>query len=272
MSTPTPVEIVESLIALGAKKAKLPVNQMMWRGIYSGLLLGIATTLALTVAVQSGMGYLGALAFPVGFVIIILLGMELVTGNFAVIPMAFFAGRTDKDSMLQNWKWVILGNFIGSFVYGIAFALYITKFGQAEAPPVVAKLIAVAESKTLAYQHAGFAGLLTVFVKAVICNWMVSMGVVMAFVARSTTGKILAIWMPIFTFFALGLEHCVVNMFVIPTAMMLKADISLFQWLFWNQIPAILGNMIGAMYLTGWFLGKTHGGTATPVQPEPKTS
>jgi formate/nitrite transporter len=244
---------------------------MIWRGIYSGMLLAISTTLALTVAVQTGMGYLGALAFPVGFVIIILLGMELVTGNFAVIPMAFFDGRVKRDDMLANWKWVILGNFLGCLAYGIAFSLYITKFGQVDSPAIVGKLIAVAESKTLAYQHAGFAGLLTVFLKAVICNWMVSMGVVMAFVARSTTGKIIAIWMPIFTFFALGLEHCVVNMFVIPTAMMLGAEISPYQWLFWNQIPAILGNMIGAMYLTGWFLRKTHDGPATPVQTETVT-
>lgn len=271
MSTPTPPELVETLTALGAKKARLPVNQMIWRGVYSGLLLAIATTLAITVTVQSGMGYLGAFAFPVGFVMILLLGMELVTGNFAVIPMAFFSGKIRIDEMLTNWKWVILGNFLGSVAYSLAFALYITKFGQADAPAVVAKLIAVAESKTLAYQHVGFAGLLTVFLKAVICNWMVSMGVVMAFVARSTAGKILAMWMPIFTFFALGLEHCVVNMFVIPAAMMLGADISIFQWLFWNQIPVILGNAMGAIYLTGWFLRKTHGVPSTPEQPEPKT-
>ncbi len=265
MTPPTPPEIVETLIAVGVKKSKLPRQQMLWRGIYSGLLLGIATTLAITVTVESGMPFLGAFAFPVGFVIIMLLGTELVTGNFAVLPMAFFKGEIKQEAVLNNWKWVILGNLLGCLIYATLFSMYITKLGHVESSAVISKVIAVAEGKTLAYQKLGFGGLIVLFIKATICNWMVSMGVVMAFVTRSIGGKILAIWMPIFTFFALGLEHCVVNMFVIPAGMMLGADVSPFQWLFWNQIPAILGNVIGAMYLTGWFLQKMHGVAKQPV-------
>lgn len=262
MSTLSPPELVETLTALGAKKARLPAGTMLLRGMYSGLLLGLATTLSLKVAEQTGLAVWGALAFPVGFVMILLLGMELVTGNFAVIPMAWWDGRTDKVSMFRNWLWVLLGNLAGCLVYGAIFALYITQCGQVEPPPMVDRLIAVAESKTLAYQTQGSAGLFTVWLKAVICNWMVSMGVVMAFVSRSTSGKILAMWLPIFTFFTLGLEHCVVNMFVIPAAMMLRADIGFDQWLLWNQIPAIFGNALGGMFLTGWFLRHTHGRSA----------
>ncbi|WFB36712.1 formate/nitrite transporter family protein [Kiritimatiellota bacterium B12222] len=258
MIPPTPIELVDTLTALGKKKALLPHELMLWRGIYSGLLLGISTTLALTVTVESGMPFLGALAFPVGFVMIILLGTELVTGNFAIIPMAFFRGQIKQQDMLKNWKWVILGNFIGSILYALLFSIYISKLGHVESSPLIEKVIAVAEAKTLAYQKLGFAAFIVIFIKAALCNWMVSMGVVMAFVSKSISAKILAIWMPIFTFFALGLEHCVVNMFVIPAGMMLGAEINIFQWLFWNQIPVILGNALGAMYLTGWFLLKMH--------------
>ncbi|MDF3130775.1 formate/nitrite transporter family protein [Kiritimatiellaeota bacterium B1221] len=134
--------------------------------------------------------------------------------------------------MINNWKGVILGNLPGCLIYAALCSMHITKPGHVESSGVISNVIAVAEGKTLAYQKLGFGGWIVLFIKAIICNWMVSMGVVMAFVAPVIDGKILAIWMPIFTFFALGLEHCVVNMFVIPAGMMLGADISPFQWLF----------------------------------------
>ncbi|WFB36672.1 formate/nitrite transporter family protein [Kiritimatiellota bacterium B12222] len=259
MLPPTPAELVDDLIAAGVKKSKYPLDQLLIRGIYSGLLLGIATTLSVTVAVESAMPFLGALAFPVGFVMIMILGTELVTGNFAVLPMAYTQGEIKMAGLLKNWRWVIIGNFLGCISYAILFSIYISKFGHVENSAVIAKVIAIAEGKTLAYQKIGYAGLIVLLIKAIICNWMVSMGVVMAFVAKTIPGKIFAIWMPIFTFFALGLEHCIVNMFVIPAGMFLGADISIYQWLCWNQIPAIIGNIIGAMFLTGWFLQKMHG-------------
>jgi formate transporter len=72
--------------------------------------------------------------------------------------------------------------------------------------------------------------------------------------STSTTGKIAAIWLPVATFFALALEHSVVNMFVIPTAIMLGAGINATQWLFWNQFPVTLGNIVGGALLTGLLL------------------
>lgn len=124
--------------------------------------------------------------------------------------------------------------------------------------PVIDHVIAVAESKTIDYKRLGNQGLIVVFVKAVLCNWMVTLGVVMGYVSSSTIGKIAAIWLPIFTFFALGLEHAVVNMFVIPTAMMMNAEISMTDWWLWNQIPATLGNIVGGAVFTGGLLYATH--------------
>jgi formate/nitrite transporter FocA (FNT family) len=95
---------------------------------------------------------------------------------------------------------------------------------------------------------------LTAFVKGVLCNWMVALGTVLALSSTSSMGKIAAVWLPVSTFFALALEHSVVNMFVIPTAMMLGADISVGQWLLWNQLPVTLGNLVGGAVLTGLLL------------------
>src|SRR5690625_2773685 len=93
-------------------------------------------------------------------------------------------------------------------------------------------------------------GLITMFVNALLCNWMVTMGAVMNFTSKSTVGKIAAMWLPIFIFFAQGFEHAVVNMFVIPTAMLLGADINFSDWWLWNQIPVTIGNFLSGLLLT----------------------
>jgi formate/nitrite transporter FocA (FNT family) len=84
-----------------------------------------------------------------------------------------------------------------------------------------------------------------VFVKAILCNWMVCMGVVMGMCSTSVIGRIAAAWMPILIFFAQGFEHTVVNMFIIPAGMMMGAKVSLFDWIIWNLIPVTLGNLVG---------------------------
>ena len=82
----------------------------------------------------------------------------------------------------------------------------------------------------------------------------------------STLGKIVTAWMPIFIFFAQGFEHAVVNMFVIPTGMMLGAKVTFADWWLWNQIPVTLGNLIGGFVFTGLALYLTHG-PARPIAP-----
>src|SRR5690625_2914954 len=79
---------------------------------------------------------------------------------------------------------------------------------------------------------------------------MVTLGAVMAFTSKSTIGKIAAMWIPVFIFFAQGFEHAVVNMFVIPAGMMLGANISMADWWLWNQIPVTIGNFISGFLFT----------------------
>jgi len=208
--------VVDTMIQAGTNKAKLGAKDLLIRGILSGALLGFATTLALTGAAQTGLGIVGALIFPVGFVMIVLLGLELVTGNFALVPLGVMDGKISMGSLWFNWSWVFLGNLIGGVLYAVFFAKTLTA-----AAPLTKLLVAASEAKTLDYAKLGYAGLMSVFVKAILCNWMVTMGVVMSLTSQSTVGKIVAMWLPILTFFAQGFEHSVVNMFVIPAGMIL---------------------------------------------------
>ena len=142
-----------------------------------------------------------------------------------------------------------------------------------EAPTgVAAKIIALAEAKTNGYAAHGFAGMVTVFVKAVLCNWMVCLGVVMAMCSTSTLGKIIGAWLPILTFFAQGFEHSVVNMFLIPTGMMMGAKVTVADWWIWNQIPVTLGNLVGGMLFTGLFLYWTYNPAKAKSAPVPSAS
>lgn len=255
-----PNEVLHAMLAAGSAKARLSLRDLLIRGFLSGALLGTATTFALTATLQTNTPLVGALVFPVGFVIIILLGLELVTGSFALVPLAAIDGRITWGEALVNLAWVFLGNLAGSVAYGGLLYLVLTNCGTA---PVAAagigpKLIALAEAKTNAYAALGSAGWLTAFVKGILCNWLVCLGVVLAFTSQSAVGKIVAGWIPILIFFAQGFEHSVVNMFVIPTGMMLGAKTTAQTWWLWNQVPVTLGNLFGGMVLTGLLLYWTY--------------
>ncbi|WP_428484087.1 formate/nitrite transporter family protein [Rhodopila sp.] len=240
-----PTEIITAMIQSGTVKAGLGPTDLMIRGALSGGLLGIATSLALGAAAQTGQLLVGALIFPVGFVMIVLLGLELVTGSFAVVPMAVMAGKVRFGRMFTNWCWVFLGNLVGSVAYGGLFVIAVTNAVHVAPAGVAERVRQLAEAKTTGYAALGMAGMLTVFVKAVLCNWMVCMGVVMGLCSTSVIGRIAAAWMPILVFFAQGFEHTVVNMFVIPAGMMMGAKVGLIDWVIWNLVPVTLGNLVG---------------------------
>lgn len=252
-----PAEVVKLMIQAGSAKAALNVRDMLVRGILSGAILGFATSLAIGVGLQS-VPPVGAIAFPVGFVIIVLLGLELVTGNFALLPLATLHERVPVSRVLGNFAWVFLGNLVGSLLYAGLLWISLTMAGQTAAGPVGEKIVAIAQAKTTAYAVHGGAGMLTVFAKAILCNWMVCLGVVMAMTSTSVIGKIVAAWLPIFIFFAQGYEHAVVNMFVIPAGMLLGAKVSVADWWLWNQIPVTIGNFVGGLLFTGLALYTTY--------------
>jgi formate/nitrite transporter len=253
-----PFDAVRSMVLAGVAKSELSAKDILVRGILSGALLACATSLAFTATLQTGIPLVGAIVFPVGFVMIILLGLELVTGNFALLPVAALERRSPWGSVANNLTLAFVGNLLGSVAYGILFYLAMTSCGTDAPSGVALKLAAAAEAKTNAYAAHGAAGLGTAFIKAILCNWMVCLGVVLPMTARSVMGKIAAAWLPIMTFFAQGFEHSVVNMFVIPTGILFGAKVSLANWWIWNQLPVTLGNLVGGLVFTGLLLAWTY--------------
>jgi formate transporter len=252
-----PVELVQEVLRVAKKKAALSTKDLLLRGFLAGVFLAYATSLVMIVLSQGLPPIVGALLFPVGFVMLVLLGLELATGNFALLPAALAAGEVSFGRLLRNWGWVYFGNVLGSVFYAALFYLAVTNCGTSAGGPLGDLLKQAAQKKTLAYMALGGSGWMTAFVKGILCNWMVTIGAVLAMASRSTVGKIVAMWLPITTFFAHGYEHSIVNMFVIPAGMFFGAPVSVRQWWLWNQVPVTLGNIVSGAFFTGLALYET---------------
>jgi formate/nitrite transporter FocA (FNT family) len=175
-----PADVAAAMVETGSRKLSLAPPDLMIRGVLAGGILGVATSLAITAAVSTGQPIVGAAIFPVGLVIIVLLGLELVTGSFALVPLPWLTRSASGSAVLSNWGWVFLANLIGSVIYGVLLAIALTNMGAVEPSGVAARIVQIAEAKTTGYAAFGFAGLVTVFVKAILCNWMVCLAVVLA--------------------------------------------------------------------------------------------
>jgi formate/nitrite transporter len=270
MSYVKPNEFVKTMVDAGESKLFMHPRDVLLRAFMAGAILAIAVALAVTAAVQTGYPIVGAIIFPVGFCILNLLGFDLITGVFALVPLALFDKRPGANisGLLKNWGLVGLGNLLGALFSATLIAISFTFAFSAE-PSAVGKAFAnAAEARTLGFAEYGLAGWFTVFVKGILCNWMVSIGVVGAMYSKTVGGKVIAMWMPILIFFGLVFEHAVVNMYLFPLGMMMGAPITVGDWLFWNEIPVLLGNLVGGLLLTGTVLYATHlkpGATRKPV-------
>lgn len=260
-----PSEVVAEAGQLARKKAELSISSMLVRGMLAGAFLGFATSLSITVETQGVPPIVGAILFPVGFVMLVLLGLELATGNFALFPIGIMSQKVRWWELLRNWTWVYAGNLIGSVLYAALFYLAITNCGTNDGAAVGALVKQIAQKKTLGYAAVGGSGWVAALVKGVLCNWMVTAGAVLALTSRSSIGKITAMWLPIMLFFALRYEHSIVNMYVIPSGIMLGAKISFRDWWLWNQVPVTIGNIFGGAFFTGAALFLAHGPQTAPT-------
>ena len=260
MAYVTPAEYAAKMIDAGEAKVFMSTRDTLIRSFMAGAILALAAAFAVTVTVNTGQPLVGALLFPVGFCMLYLMGFDLLTGVFTLVPLALIDRRPGVTvrGVLRNWGLVFVGNFAGALVVAVFMAITFTA-GFSEGPNAVGqKLGQIGESRTVGYAAHGAAGMLTLFVRAVMCNWMVSTGVVGAMMSTSVSGKVISMWMPILVFFYMGFEHSIVNMFLFPTGLMLGGNFTFMDYLIWNEIPTVLGNLVGGLTFVGATLYSTH--------------
>ena len=181
---------------------------------------------------------LGGFVFPVGLVMIVLQGHELLTSNMLYFPMAVAKRAIPMWSLPLNWLIVFFGNLAGS----LFFAAILTHYtGIVSTEPYISFI------QTFAIHKAGEPQWHQIFLRGIGCNWLVSVAVWQAAGARETISKIFAVWIPIWIFVSCGYDHVIANMFSVPLGIIFGADLTVAEYIRKSLIASLLGNIVGAL-------------------------
>ena len=256
----SPTEFVTKMIDAGESKVFMSTKDTLIRSYMAGAILALAAAFAISINVNTGQPLAGAVLFPVGFCLLYLLGFDLLTGVFTLVPLALIDKRpgVTMAGVLRNWGLVFVGNFAGAFTVAVFMVIIFTYGWSVEPNAIGQKIGVIGEGRTVGYKEHGAPGMLTLFIRGVLCNWMVSTGVVAAFMSTQVSGKVIAMWMPIMLFFYMGFEHSIVNMFLFPSGLLLGGGFTVSDYLIWNEIPTVLGNLVGGLTFVGLTLYSTH--------------
>ena len=256
----TPTEFVTKMIDAGESQVFMSTKDTLIRSYMAGAILALAAAFAISINVNTGQPLAGAVLFPVGFCLLYLLGFDLLTGVFMLTPLALIDKRPGVTlaGVFRNWGLVFVGNFGGAFTVAVFMVITFTYGWSVEPNAIGQKIGVIGEGRTVGYKEHGANGMLTLFVRGVLCNWMVSTGVVAAFMSTQVSGKVIAMWMPIMLFFYMGFEHSIVNMFLFPSGLLLGGEFTISDYLIWNEIPTVLGNLVGGLTFVGLTLYSTH--------------
>ena len=261
----SPGEILAKASAVYEKKAGQNIKKTLILSFIAGIFIAlgaVASTLAsfnlLADPNKIGLGKLiQGLTFTPGLIFVLLAGGELFTGN-NLMAIAFFDKKISLKSLLKSWLIVYLGNFIGSLF--VAFLIYKSGQWQMADNLLAARVILIANQKlNLTFSEGLILG--------IFCNFLVCLGVWMAFGAKDYVGKVVSAIFPVVAFVVSGFEHSVANMYYIPAGIFAKnipafvekagltgealSELNLINMVTKNLIPVTLGNIIGGSILVG---------------------
>ncbi len=234
-----PKEIAQRVETVGVAKAAMPVHVLFTLAVLAGAFIAFGAMYYTVVITGSTLGLgptrmLGSLAFSLGLVLVIVGGAELFTGNMLIV-MAWADGKVTLTALLRNWGVVFLGNFVGAML--TAGAMHMSGNLEMGDGAVAETAMRIADGKiALSWAES--------FTRGMFCNALVCLAVWLCFAAHTVTGKIAAILLPISAFVAIGFEHSVANMYLIPVGMLQSGPIDAGAFLN-NLIPVTLGNIVG---------------------------
>ena len=210
----SPLEIVNNTINSGVSKANLPLIKMILLGIMAGAFIalgGVASNVAVHDIQNVGLARtLAGAIFPVGLMLVVFTGSELFTGNCLMLT-ALLDKKIKALQLIRNLVVVYFSNLVGALIIDF-LVFYSGQFNYTNGG-LGAYTIKVALAKTAINP-------VTAIVSGILCNILVCLAIIMAGAAKDVTGKILAIFFPIWAFVICGFEHCVANMFYIPAGIL----------------------------------------------------
>lgn len=267
-----PAKMADRVGMVGVSKSKLSTLTLLALSILAGVFIALGAQLWMLVVHTATSNYglnqlVGGAAFTLALVLIVIAGAELFTGN-CLIAMSFMARKITGRDLARNLIIAFIGNFIGA----LTLVLWIYNSGQWMANNYLlgAKIVLTANDKVNIPFGAAFT-------RGVLCNTLVCLGIWLCYSGRSNLDKMLALLWPISCLIACGFEHCVVNMWLIPMALVLKGNSSVVAaaekvtggkldisnltffkgFLIDNMIPVVLGNLFGGVVLIAgvyWYI------------------
>ncbi len=240
MDAYAPPRIAQLVENVGIKKARAPTLQILTLGFLAGAFIAFGAMFYTNTITGSPFGFgptrlLGGVAFSLGLILVVVAGAELFTGNNLIV-MAWASRDISLAQLLRNWVLVYLANLFGAVAVAAAFV---------QAGSLDVGDGAVRETAHIIARAKVDLGFVEALIRGILCNALVCLAVWLCFAAHSVSGKILAVIFPISAFVALGFEHSVANMYLIPVAMLSGAhDITLAGFAA-NLLPVTLGNIIG---------------------------
>ena len=169
-----PSELVTKMVDAGESKVYMSTKDTLIRAFMAGAILGLAAVFAITVAVKTGSPLVGAVLFPVGFIMLYLMKFDLLTGVFTLVPLALLDKRpgVTTSQVLRNWGLVFVGNFAGALTTATMMAFILTYGFNTEGGAIAAKVATIGESRTLGYQEHGLGGWFTIsFAACCVTGW-----------------------------------------------------------------------------------------------------
>lgn len=246
----TPAEITKATLEIGCAKAAAPAWRLWTQSIMAGSFIAFGGILSVivgfgfpeaTAANPSLQRLLSGMMFPIGLILVVVLGAELFTGNNALLIPGCMQRRFGWKEIARNWTIVYLGNFIGALLFAY-FLVYLS--GLTASAPYDEAICRIARAKvSMTFWQ--------VLLKGIGANWCVCLAVWLALSGKTLLEKALGCWLPVMAFVALGYEHCIANMFFIPLGMLEGADVGIMQAITANFIPSTLGNIAGGALLVG---------------------
>ena len=236
-----PADVAGRLEEASIKRADLPIGSLIVLALLGGVYIGLGGALATLALTDSSLGFgpgklVAGVAFSLGLVILVIAGGELFTGN-NLMTLALASGKVSLRAVLRNWTVSYSSNAAGAML----LAIIIHQSGVLEMGNVKATAVGIAETKA----QLGFG---QAFLRGILCNMLVCLAVWLSVAARSVEGKIIAIIFPIGAFVALGFEHCVANLYLLPIGMLSGATVGL-GGMVGNIVPVTLGNTVGGVGL-----------------------
>ena len=258
-------QVVEDYIAGCNGKITCSSSKLILKAVLAGAMIAFgasAGNVASHAITNVGLARVAsAVVFPVGLMMIVLLGGELFTGD-CLMAMSVMTKKQKMLSVIRVLATVFVGNLTGASL--VAFGAFFSTQFDYSSGLLGAYTIKVALGKvTLPFWKAMVSGIL--------CNILVCAAIIMAGAAKDAAGKLTAIFFVIMLFVVEGFEHCVANMYYITAGLIASHQssyvnlaieqygltlekiqtLNIKTYLVNNLIPVTIGNIIGGAICLG---------------------